>query len=53
LASKAENIVHQMYIGDLFSQWLGIRVLDIKEGHCRLQMLVRKEMLNGFSILHG
>jgi acyl-CoA thioesterase len=38
---------------DYFSQWLGIEVLEVKNGHCRLSMRVRKEMLNGFSIAHG
>ena len=37
----------------LFSQWLGIEVLEISEGFCKLQMEVRKEMTNGFSIAHG
>jgi acyl-CoA thioesterase len=47
------EVVDSMYSGDLFSQWLGIKVLEISAGYCRLQMQVRKEMLNGFSILHG
>lgn len=38
---------------DYFSQWLGIEVLEIKEGACKLQMTVRDEMLNGFGIAHG
>lgn len=49
----AEEIVKKMYSADLFSQWLGIQVLEITDGFCKLQMKVRKEMLNGFSILHG
>ena len=38
---------------DYFSQWLGIQLLEISEGKCVLEMTVRKEMLNGFAILHG
>ncbi len=38
---------------DLFSQWLGISVLDSGLGTCRLQLTVRKEMVNGFGIAHG
>ena len=38
---------------DLFSQWLGIDVLDIKEGYSKIKMKVRKEMINGFGIVHG
>jgi acyl-CoA thioesterase len=42
-----------MMENDAFSQWLGIRVLEVSEGFCRLSMTVRREMLNGFSIAHG
>lgn len=38
---------------DFFSQWLGIAVLEQKEGYCRLGMTIRKDMLNGFGIAHG
>ncbi|MCD6017516.1 MAG: hypothetical protein K0S53_637 [Bacteroidetes bacterium] len=38
---------------DYFSQWLGIEVLEIREGACKLKMTVRAEMLNGFGIAHG
>lgn len=38
---------------DQFSQWLGITVLDIKEGYSKIQMTVRTEMVNGFGIAHG
>lgn len=38
---------------DKFSQWLGIIVLEIKEGYSKIQMTVREEMLNGFGIVHG
>lgn len=48
-----QEIVNTMMAKDYFSQWLGIEVLDIKEGACKLQMTVREEMLNGFGIAHG
>ena len=38
---------------DLFSQWLGIEVLEIKEGYSKIKMTVREEMINGFGIVHG
>ena len=50
---KPQAIVHKMYENDAFSQWLGISVEDVKEGYCRLKMLVREDMLNGFGIAHG
>jgi len=49
----AQKIVNKMIDGDAFSQWLGIEVLDIHTGFCKLQMKVRPEMLNGFNIAHG
>ena len=49
----AKEVVDHMLKKDLFSQWLGIEVLEIKEGYSKLQMLVRKEMINGFDIVHG
>ena len=42
-----------MMNGDAFSQWLGIEVLEVTEGFCKLQMKVRDEMTNGFNIAHG
>ena len=50
---KAEEIVATMMDKDHFSQWLGIEVLDLEAGRCRLKMRVRREMLNGFGIAHG
>jgi len=49
----AKDIVNTMMLNDYFSQWLGIQVLNIGEGHCKLQLTVRKDMLNGFGIAHG
>ena len=49
----AEKVVAHMMEHDLFSQWLGIELLDIKEGYSKIKMTVRKEMINGFGIVHG
>lgn len=46
-------VVDHMMQHDLFSQWLGIEVLEIKEGYSRIRMQIRKEMLNGLGIVHG
>lgn len=51
--NNPESIVGQMMKNDYFSQWLGIEILKINKGYCKLQLKVRKEMLNGFNILHG
>ncbi len=49
----AQKVVAHMMENDQFSQWLGITLLDIKEGYSKIQMTVREEMLNGFGIVHG
>ena len=49
----ARKVVDKMISGDAFSQWLGIEVLEITEGFCKLKMTVRDEMTNGFNIAHG
>ena len=47
------SVVDHMMENDFFSQWLGIEVLEIKEGYSKIKMTVRKEMVNGFGIVHG
>ena len=49
----AKKVVDKMISGDAFSQWLGIEILEITEGFCKLKMTVRDEMTNGFNIAHG
>jgi len=53
LSELSEKVVSRMYEQDWFSQWLGIERVSVSPGKCILRMQVRKEMLNGFSILHG
>jgi acyl-CoA thioesterase len=49
----ASAVVEQMMKDDLFSQWLGIEVIEIKEGYSKIKMIVRKEMINGLAVVHG
>lgn len=49
----APQVVNHMMEKDLFSQWLGIEILEISEGYSKIKMKVRKEMQNGFGIVHG
>ena len=49
----ARKVVGKMITEDAFSQWLGIEILEITKGYCKLKMIVRKEMTNGFDIAHG
>lgn len=48
-----EEVVNHMMNHDRFSQWLGIEILEIKEGFSKIQMTIREEMVNGFGIIHG
>ncbi|MFC5048551.1 PaaI family thioesterase [Aquimarina hainanensis] len=38
---------------DPFSQWLGIEVLSVEKGRCKVGMTIRKEMLNSMGKAHG
>src|SRR6187455_1883567 len=48
-----KSVVAHMMEHDLFSQWLGVEVLDVNEGYSKIKMTVRTEMINGFGIVHG
>jgi len=49
----ANSVVGHMMENDFFSQWMGVEVLEVKEGYSRIRMTIRKEMVNGFGIVHG
>ena len=53
MSTTPQQVVTHMMENDLFSQWLGIEVLDVAEGYSKITMTVRKEMINGFGIVHG
>jgi acyl-CoA thioesterase len=49
----ANSVVSHMMENDFFSQWMGVEVLEVNEGYSRIKMTIRKEMVNGFGIVHG
>jgi acyl-CoA thioesterase len=51
--TEPEAVVRKMLQEDLFSQWLGIEVLDVREGYSKIRMTLRNDMVNGFGIIHG
>ncbi len=53
MSHTPQAVVSHMMQHDLFSQWLGIEVLDVKEGYSKIRMIIREEMINGFGIVHG
>lgn len=48
-----EQLVHTMLERDKFSEWLGLKVLEIRPGYIKLQATIREEMMNGIGSLHG
>ncbi|MBK5213537.1 MAG: hotdog fold thioesterase [Flavobacteriaceae bacterium] len=50
---EAEKIPLKMLSQDAFSSWLGIEILEVKKGQCKVAMTVRKEMLNSMNKAHG
>lgn len=49
----ANDVVQHMMENDFFSQWMGVEVLDVNKGYSKIKMTIRKEMVNGFGIVHG
>ena len=50
---SAKVVAEKVFEKDLFSQWLGIEILEIQEGYSKIAMTVRTEMINGLGIVHG
>lgn len=44
---------HAVLTGDTASEWMGIEVQAVADGHATITMTLRPEMLNGFGIAHG
>jgi len=38
---------------DAFSSWLGIEILEVAKGRCKVALTIRKEMLNSMNKAHG
>ncbi len=49
----AQQVAAHMLVNDLYSTWLGISILEIKEGYSKITMTIRPEMINGLGIVHG
>ncbi|RYY64313.1 MAG: hydroxyphenylacetyl-CoA thioesterase PaaI [Chitinophagaceae bacterium] len=49
----SRQVVAHMIEHDRFSRWLGVEILEVREGYSRIRMTLREEMLNGFGIIHG
>jgi len=43
----------KMLSQDSFSSWLGIEIVEVSKGKCKVKMTIRKEMLNSMDYAHG
>ena len=50
---EAKEIPHKMLSKDAFSQWLGISILNVEKGRCKVALTIRPEMLNSMQKAHG
>jgi acyl-CoA thioesterase len=44
---------HPNLKGDYASEWMGVEVVALDDGHATIRMTLRQEMLNGFGMAHG
>ena len=49
----AKRVVEKMMEDDLFSQWMKIKVIEIREGYSIIKLELREEMINGLNVIHG
>jgi len=50
---EGTKIPHKMLSQDVFSQWMGIEILECEIGKCKIAMTVRADMLNSMGKAHG
>ena len=51
--NDTQKIIGHLLENDAFSKWMGVKVLEAREGYCHISMTIREDMLNGFGIVHG
>ena len=49
----AERVASGMMARDMFSQWMGMQIVDVRPRTATVRMTVRPEMVNGFGVAHG
>jgi acyl-CoA thioesterase len=47
------GVTHPILKDDYASEWMGIEVVALDDGHATIRMTLRQEMLNGFGMAHG
>ena len=48
-----EEVLQVMLKRDRFTEWLGLQIIEIGKGYCKLQYRITREMMNGFDNVHG
>lgn len=48
-----QQVAEYMLGQDQFSQWMNIRLIEVKDNYCLIEMPVKKEMINGLKTVHG
>ncbi len=47
------ELAQYMLNQDHFSQWMGIKLIEVREKYCLIEMPVKAEMINGLRTVHG
>jgi acyl-CoA thioesterase len=50
---RSRRIAEKMMKEDAFSRWMGMEILDVREGFCKVSCTITDDMLNGFRVTHG
>ena len=50
---ESQKLLNAMLDHDKFSEWLGLEVIEVREGYAKLQAAIRPEMMNGVGSVHG
>ncbi len=47
------ELAQYMLNQDHFSQWMGIKLIEVREKYCKIEMPIKQEMINGLRTVHG
>nr|WP_314498340.1 hotdog fold thioesterase [uncultured Chryseobacterium sp.] len=47
------QVADYMLNQDYFSQWMNIKLIDVRENYCLIEMPIKKDMINGLKTVHG
>ncbi len=48
-----EEVLKIMLKKDRFTEWLGLQIIEIRLGYCKLKYRITEDMMNGFDSVHG